>query len=217
MTPPDEEDAGEDPSAAAHEMRDWVEVRRFGSDGASAAMTRDFLRGDGLRAATYGVATVRLAWSETSDVARVVVHPDDVERARESLAALDAELGEAAPFRGSAPPPSAEAPLARRHAYAAIGCAVLFPFGGGHFYARHRAAGVGFAAGVIGTAIAAQRDLDVRAAEVFVLLVVADAIGAIFAVRRFNAGAVSRESTQWLVALSVVALAFVYGWLRGMG
>ena len=95
-----------------------------------------------------------------------------------------------------------------RSAIGAAFLAVVVPIGGGHFYARHGAAGTILAAGIIGAALGMVFAGRGELARTWALLVAADMVGSFWAVRRFNAKRVPSESTQRRWALVAVLLAF---------
>lgn len=187
---------------------DWIEVRRP-TDPIDADMILDFLRQHNVRAAIRGNPhAIRMTWSQTSDVLRIVVAPGDVDKAREALIAMTS-AGDR-PFRGASPvedarPERFEKP---RSALGAACLAVLVPIGGGHFYARHGAAGTILAAGVIGAVIGVVFGGRAELAQAWAVIVVADVLGSIWAVRRFNAKRPLPEAAQRRAALAVVAVAF---------
>jgi hypothetical protein len=144
---------------------------------------------------------------------RILVPRADLERAGQVLTALNRGHGDAHPFR-DAPPDSYEPPTARRKAPFATILALLVPIGGGHFYARHGAAGTILAAGIIGGVAGARFDMaPLLYASLGLVLV--DAVFAPFAVRRTNRGAVSSEGTQRAWALAAVAGAYLLALLMG--
>ncbi|MBX3205862.1 MAG: hypothetical protein KF764_12385 [Labilithrix sp.] len=196
---------------------DWIEVRRV-TDPIGADMIRDFLHEHDVRVAIRGnPQATRMTWSQTSDVLRVVVAPGDLQKAEEALAAMTSESTH--PFRGAGAieddSEKADKFVKPRSAVGAAFLAVIVPIGGGHFYARHGAAGTILASGVVGAVLGmlfAGRGELVRA---WALIVAIDMVGAFFAVRRYNAKRVPTESTQRRWALGGVVVAFVAALLSG--
>jgi hypothetical protein len=195
----------------------WVEVRRA-STPVEADMVRDFLRDHGVRSAVNGDSGgTRLPWQHTLMDIRIVVAPGDLADAKDVLAAMVANTTEH-PFR-SLPPArdrdEEDGPyFARRSVIGAVMLGLLVPIGAGHFYARHGAAGTILCAGVGGAFLG----MMLRHQELVVawaLLVAFDALGAIWAVRRFNAQRVPPESVQRAWALGAVLVAFGVAWLQG--
>jgi len=86
--------------------------------------------------------------------------------------------------------------------------ALLVPIGGGHFYARHAAAGTLLAAGIVGGFLASRLWVP-NLIYTSWLLVLADAAFAPLAVRRANAGRVPAESRQRTWALAAVVGAWL--------
>ncbi len=190
---------------------DWVEVRRV-TDAIGADMIRDFLDEHGVRVAIRGnPQATRMTWSQTSDVLRIVVAPSDLEKAREALAAMTTDTVH--PFRGPAPVDDPDERADRfekpRSALGAAFLGVIVPIGGGHFYARHGAAGTILAAGVVGAVLGMFFAGRPELGTAWGLIVVADVVGSIWAVRRFNAKRVPPEGVQrgWAIAAVVVAFA----------
>lgn len=200
--------------------RDWVEIQRD-VDAIRADMICDFLRDHAVRVAVRGSTTAtRLPWSETTNVIRVVVHPDDVAKAREALVAMDAGEAVEQPFRGRAPKAAdkgdAEEPFVKKRS--ALGAAVLgflVPIGAGHFYARHGAAGTILCAGMIGSALGMWIGGHWELGRAWGILVAVDIVAARWAVKRFNEGRVPPEGTQRAWAMAAVVAAFAIAWLSG--
>lgn len=189
---------------------DWVEVRRV-TDRIGAEMIRDFLHEHDVRVAIRGnPQATRMTWSQTSDILRIVVAPGDVEKAHEVLEAMTAD--EAHPFRGAAPIEDEAERADRfekpRSALGAAFLAIIVPIGAGHFYARHGAAGSIFACGVVGAVIGIVFAGRVELARTVALLVLADVVGSIWAVRRFNEKRVPSEGVQRRWAIAAVLIAF---------
>ena len=189
---------------------DWIEVRRV-TDSIGADMIRDFLHEHDVRVAIRGnPQATRMTWSQTSDVLRIVVAPGDLQKAKDALAAMTTESSH--PFRGAAPieddSERADRFVKPRSAIGAAVLAVIVPIGGGHFYARHGAAGTVLAAGIVGAALGLVLAGRAELARTWALLVAVDMIGAFWAVRRFNAKRIPSEGTQRRWALVAVVLAF---------
>jgi hypothetical protein len=200
--------------AGDDEDDDWVEVRRF-EDPIGATMIRDFLHDHDVRVAIRGnPQATRMTWSQTTDIIRIVVAPADLEKARDALAAMSA--GDTHPFRGAAPPGD-EAPEEKfvkpRSGVGAAMLALIVPIGAGHFYARHGAAGTIFSIGMVGAVAAAILLGHVELFRAWAFLVVLDAIGAFWAVRRFNEKRIPPESVQRQWAMGAVVIAFAAAWL----
>ncbi len=188
---------------------DWVEVRRF-TDPIGANMIRDFLADHGVRVAIRGnPEATRMTWSQTSDILRIVVARADLDIAKEALEAMTA--GDQHPFRGLAPAAEqseGEEPFVKpRRGPFAIVLAVMVPIGAGHFYARHGAAGTLLCSAIVGSWLGmwlGHDELAVSAAA----LVMMDAVGSFWAVKRFNEKRVPPESVQRQWAMGAIALAF---------
>jgi hypothetical protein len=186
-------------------VAEWVELLRM-HDRVQADITVRFLEDHGVRVQVSGGANSALPTLGLTDV-RLLVHGEDVERAEQALEAMRGGRSDAHPFRDQPPEPY-EAPVAKKKAPFAVMLALLVPVGGGHFYARHGAAGTILAAGIIGGFIASV--LWVRGvAHTCWILVLLDAIFAPAAVRRANAGRVPSEARQRAWALAAVVLAWV--------
>jgi Putative prokaryotic signal transducing protein len=194
---------------------DWIELERF-TDPIHAEMIRDFLSEHDVRVAIRGNPhATRMTWSQTSEVLRVVVAPSDVEKAREALEAMTAEGTH--PFRGASPidddAEKAEQFVKPRSMIGAAVLAVIVPIGGGHFYARHGAAGTILCAGMVSAVLGMLFGGPAVLTRTWALLVAIDMVGALWAVRRFNEKRVPSESVQRRWALGAVALAFATTWL----
>ncbi|HWL89167.1 MAG TPA: hypothetical protein VNO21_25365 [Polyangiaceae bacterium] len=211
---------------------EWVTLRRF-DDQIAAEMTLNFLRDHDVTVTVLGnsVSTTMLNRFNTILDIRLAVPREELEMAQEALRGLepDGELAEQ-PFRGpthrmkrdeedgnAEDSVDGQAPR-RRYRRAAILLAVLLPFGSGHFYARHNVAGGVFAAGIVGSTLLAMR-AETDDPELFILFatlfVFADAIAAIFAVKRYNEGRVPEASAQFGGALlTLCATAFAGVLLR---
>jgi hypothetical protein len=194
-----------DLEARREEEIDWVEIVRV-HDRFEADVTAGFLRDHGVPVQTAGGGSTALPMMGLTDL-RILVPRADLERAGQVLEAMKRGAAEAHPFR-DAPPEPYEAPVAKRKAAFAVMLALLVPIGGGHFYARHGAAGTLFAAGIIGGVLGARFGAPALV-YASALLVVIDAVAAPFAVRRTNRGAASTEGSQRGWALAAVAAAYV--------
>jgi hypothetical protein len=200
--------------AGDDEDDDWVEVRRF-EDPIGATMIRDFLHDHDVRVAIRGnPQATRMTWSQTTDIIRIVVPPADLEKAREALAAMSA--GDTHPFRGAAPPPD-EAPEEKfvkpRSGLGAAMLAFFVPIGAGHFYARHGAAGTIIGIGIVGAVAASILLGHDELFRAWAFLVVLDAVGAFWAVRRFNEKRIPPDDVQRRWAMAGVVAAFAAAWV----
>lgn len=192
-------------SPPEEEAIDWVEILRV-HDRFEADVTVAFLRDHDLRVQTSGGANTALPMMGLTDL-RILVPRADIARAEQVLKAMKEGKAEGHPFR-DAPPESYEPPVARRKAPFATLLALLVPIGGGHFYARHGAAGTILAAGIVGGFVGAMAGLPTLIYASAVLVAV-DAVFAPFAVRRTNRDAVSPEGTQRGWAVLAVVGAYV--------
>jgi hypothetical protein len=193
-----------DPETDAPEV-DWVELLRV-HDRFQADITVRFLEDHGVPVQTGGGANTALPMMGLTDV-RILVPREDLERAVQVLEAMRTDRPEMHPFR-DAPPEPYEAPVAKRKPAFAIVLALLVPIGGGHFYARHGAAGAILAAGTLGGWLASYfgvRSLLWASA----LLVAGDALLSPLAVRRANANELPSDGRQRAWALGAVVVAYV--------
>lgn len=193
-----------EPEAREEEI-DWVEIVRV-HDRFEADVTAGFLRDHGVSVQTAGGGSTALPMMGLTDM-RILVPRADLERAGQVLEAMKRGAADTHPFR-DAPPEPYEAPVAKRKAAFAVMLALLVPIGGGHFYARHGAAGTIFAAGIFGGVLGARFGAPALV-YASALLVVIDAFSSPFAVRRSNQGATSSERSQRGWALAAVAAAYV--------
>lgn len=184
---------------------DWVEIVRV-HDRFEADVTAGFLRDHGVPVQTAGGGSTALPMMGLTDL-RILVPRGDLERAGQVLEAMKRGAADAHPFR-DVPPEPYEPPVATRKAAFAVMLALLVPIGGGHFYARHGAAGAIFAAGVFGGVLGARFGIPALI-YASALLVVIDAVTSPFAVRRTNRGAPSSEAAQRGWAFAAVAFAYV--------
>jgi hypothetical protein len=194
-----------EPEAPREEEIDWVEIVRV-HDQFEADVTAGFLRDHGVPVQTAGGGSTALPMMGLTDM-RILVPRADLERAGQVLEAMKRGAAEAHPFR-DAPPEPYEAPVAKRKSAFAMMLALLVPIGGGHFYARHGAAGTILAAGIIGGVVGARFGVPALV-YASALLVVIDAVTSPLAVRRTNKGAPSSEGAQRRWALAAVAAAYV--------
>ena len=146
---------------------------------------------------------------------RIVVAPNNLDNAREVLAAMTADTAEH-PFRGA--PPVArdeeEPYVVNRSMLAAPMLAALVPIGAGHFYARHGAAGTILCAGVVGSFLGIMLG-HLELAVTWGILVAVDIAGSVLAVKRFNAQQVPSEGVQRGWAIGAVVIAFAIGGFLG--
>jgi hypothetical protein len=194
----------------------WVVVRRY-DDGLTAQIAVDFLRDHGVPVALRGNsgATAVLNRFDTVLDVRLVVRKKHLPRALEALSALETpgtpiesreELAEASghPYRDM----EARAPDAMpRYKRAAFALALMLPIGAGHFYAGENVAGVVFAATIttcFGSALALHSE---RPLVVAIFVVACDALTALTAVDRHNAGTPASRASQALRATGCVAFA----------
>ena len=188
----------------------WVELRRL-HDPVDAQIVIDFLTDNGIRVQRLGGPNNALPTIGLNDI-RIEVPEDDLQHANEVLVALREGGADDHPFRGSSharAPESYQPPVDRRKWPFVLFAALLVP-GGGHFYARHGAAGALFAAGALGCLLGAWFGMPMIYRAYF-LLVAFDAVSAPFAVRRYNARAVPSDARQRVWALAAVVVAFVVG------
>jgi hypothetical protein len=191
--------------AAPDSAIDWVEILRV-HDRFQADVTVSFLKDHDVPVRMAGGANLAIPTLGLTDM-RILVPRPDLERAGQVLTALNRGHGDAHPFR-DAPPDSYEAPVARRKAPFASILALLVPIGGGHFYARHGAAGTVLAAGILGGVVGARFGM-VALLYASLGLVLVDAVFAPFAVRRTNRGAVPSEGKQRAWAMAAVVGAYL--------
>lgn len=202
------------------EEEEWIEIKRFG-DPIGADMIRDFLREHEVRVQIRGnTQATRMTWSQTSDNIRIVVHRDDLERAREALEAMNQGDAQGHPFRDLSVPREEddheEKFVKPRSVIAAAVLACIVPIGAGHFYARHGAAGTILFAGILGAWAAAVLGGHHEMARAWAILVAIDVVGSFFAVRRFNVGRPTPEGTQRRWAIVAVVVAFAGAWFSGL-
>lgn len=189
------------------EEEQWVEVRRF-TDAVSAEMHRDFLADHDVRVGLHGnPQATRMTWSASSEVYRIVVLREDLDRATEALRAMTAR--EQHPFRGPTPAPNEDLEPAAafrppKHALFGTALAVLVPLGAGHFFTQHTAAAKVLALGMIGSFLLAFVGGQPQLFRVWGMLVFLDAVGAFFATRRYNRQAIPSDRQQAIGAFFAV-------------
>lgn len=201
----------------------WVEVRRF-DDAVSAHLLCELLRAQGIPAAVRGSGSGSGIFTRFAAVVdlRVVVPQPQLLHARAALRAFDSgelerelppELAPgSAPYRDRLDPDERPRPL-RRSSLAAALLALLVPVGGGHFYTRHHGAAFALAGGILALT-ACGVALDAPWLFLAALLVVlADALLAPLAARRFNAQRVPSNLAQVPAGLAVVAAAAGLAWV----
>lgn len=197
-------------------MSDWIELRRF-VDPIEAEITRDFLRDHGVRVAMRGDAggVVSLTHLGVLGAVRLLVPEGDRERAEEAMAAMHAPADEDEQPHGAVATTYRHADVdeddgrfrARRFPFAAPVLSVLFPFGGGHFYAHHVATGVALAAGIVcALASSSSHPWTLRAA---LLMIVADAGFSVGAVRAWNERRPASEAAQLARGGAIVLASFL--------
>jgi hypothetical protein len=190
------------PDSATNDA-EWVELLRV-YDRFEADITVGFLRDHGVPVQTSGGANTALPMMGLSDV-RILVPRADVERGAQALSAMNRGQADAHPFR-DAPPEPYESPVVQRKALFATMLALLVPIGGGHFYARHGAAGTVLAGGIVGGFLGAYLGASA-------LLVVLDALLSPLAVRRMNGDAVPGDGAQRSWAFAGVVAAYLFALL----
>lgn len=198
------------------EPDEWIEIRRY-SDPLQAEMVKNFLREHGVRFSMRGdpgASAVLNRFATIIDI-RLDVPRSQVDSAEEALAAMEAASAVEHPFRGGggvAPPESTPPAPAPRKTIYGVFLALLFPFGAGHFYAGHTAAGTilgaGIIAGVLGGFLG-RPDLFRASA----LLVAADVLGVMFAVKRHNEQRIPPDTHQRGAAFVAVVIAFAFALL----
>jgi hypothetical protein len=197
---------------------EWVEIRRL-HDPIAADIAARFLRDHHVPVRVHGGSTRALPAIGLTDI-RLLVPEDDAARAVQVLEAMDLGSRSEHPFRGGRAPGSEsedepyEAPVARRNGAFAFVLAFLVPVGAGHFYARHGAAGIILAAGIVGAFLASILGYAPLARAPLILIAL-DAVLSPFAVRRFNSGHVPGAGVQTLVALAAVACAILVALVAG--
>ncbi|WP_394846025.1 DUF2007 domain-containing protein [Pendulispora brunnea] len=192
-------------------------LRTF-DDQISAEMMLNFLRDHDITVTVLGnsVATTMLNRFNTVLDIRLAVPRDELEQAREALQGFEPEGElEQLPFRGPAPRAKTggdeeddDTPIRRRYRRAAFALAWLLPFGSGHFYAQHSAAGVVFATAIVGNTLLMMATGNSNVGALTLLFVAADAITAPFAVARYNANRVPTASAQIKRALFTLLAAW---------
>ncbi len=198
---------------------EWVVVRHY-DDGLSAQIALDFLRDHGVPVALRGNsgATAVLNRFDTVLDVRLVVREQHLSDALEALGALEspgtpiesrdemvlATTGH--PYRDA----GARAPDAMpRYKRAAFALAWMLPIGSGHFYAGESVAGGVFAAAIAMCGIGAVAMRSEKAIALAMFVVACDALTALAAVDRHNAGAPASRTSQAVRAALCVMFAAV--------
>jgi hypothetical protein len=184
-------------------------VVRVLEDPPLARMTLDFLRHHDIRAETRGDSPegVRQLY-KTFDI-RIVVPRAQAQDALDALEAMTSDATDATPFRGPLPPPELgeEAPAAairnKRGLFAFV-LAFLVPFGGGHFYAEHTAAGVVIAVAMLLFLIGSMLLRAPMLGTAMAFLIGFDALLSPWAVKRYRADAVLSPRSQRQLAGGIV-------------
>jgi hypothetical protein len=144
---------------------------------------------------------------------RILVAKRDAARAKDILRAMARGKASDQPFRDGVSGEPYEKPVERRKWPFAMVLAIVVPVGGGHFYARHGAAGVIFAMGIVGSVVGGIAFGIPELGHAAILMILLDAVASPMAVRRFNAGKVPTEGAQRLGALCAVAIANLVGFV----
>ncbi len=200
-------------------MDEWVLLRRY-DDGFEAELARNFLRDHGIAVGVRGnsgATSVINRFDSVLDV-RLVVRREDLALAREALHAMEAppacqgeepleemDIVAGHPYRAYA----ARGETMPRYRRAAFALALVLPIGAGHFYAREETAGLVFAGSIAATLAAAAVLGERWLAAGWMLMALADAVGAVAAVRRHNAGAPLGRRAQALRASGAVMAAML--------
>jgi hypothetical protein len=205
---------------------EWIVVRRY-DDPIEAQMALDYLRTTGVPVALQGNsgATSILNRFDTVLDIRLVVPEDAVEDAHSALDALECPppaSDREAPYRGPLPPessavrkrarPQDDVKPRRRYRRAAFALAFALPFGGGHFYAQHGAAGAMFAAGALAGVIGSMVSQRPEPLLATLILALIDAMTSPSAVIRFNEERVPDAGRQRLLALLAIVVAYAAAW-----
>ena len=200
---------------AEREEEDWVEVSRF-TDRLAAEMNRDFLADHDIRVGLHGnPQATRMTWSASSELFRIVVAREDLERAKEALAAMTAN--EQHPFRGPVPTredeeeeqeEAREGYLAPKNPLFGSVLGILVPLGSAHFYTQHTAAAKVLAVGMGAAFLLALFGGQPQLFRVWGLLVLVDVVGGFFAARRYNRRAIPNDATQAVGAFLAVVVVF---------
>ena len=195
---------------------EWVVVRRY-DDGLNAQIALDFLRDHGVPVALRGNsgATAVLNRFDTVLDVRLVVRPKHLADALEALSALESpgtpieardELVPASghPYRDTT---ELDTEVRTRYRRAAFALACMMPIGAGNFYAGENVAGTifGAAIAIFCAAAFATRTDGFFVAAMFV--VACDALTALAAVERHNAGAPASPRSQAIRASACAIVA----------
>lgn len=197
---------------------EWVVVRHY-DDGLSAQIALDFLRDHGVPVALRGNsgATAVLNRFDTVLDVRLVVREKYLPDALEALSALESPgtpiesrdemvLATGHPYRDA----GERAPDAMpRYKRAAFALAWMLPIGSGHFYAGESVAGGVFAAAIAMCGISAVVMRSEKAIALAMFIVACDALTALAAVDRHNAGAPASRAAQAVRAALCVMFAAV--------
>jgi hypothetical protein len=205
-------------SSGRRNSGEWVVVRHY-DDGLAAQIALDFLREHGVPVAVRGNsgATAILNRFDTVLDVRLVVRERHVPLALEALSALESPgtpietNDELLPMSGHPYRDTHEAEVEVRSRYrrAAFALALMLPIGSGHFYAGEDVAGSVLAAAIAACAACAVALHDDRFIVAAMFVVACDALTALSAVDRHNAGAPASARGQALRAGACVALAAV--------
>jgi hypothetical protein len=202
------------------ETSEWVLLRQF-SNPAVARMTVDFLRDSGIRFELRGDTPDVVPSLYTPIDIRIVVPAEEFEAAREALDAFTAEPALETPFRSVIPPEArddgAPMPVAKKHG--AFGFVLAFlglvlpPLGGaGHFYAHHNVTGLVLCVANVAS-VAALLLLPGFPIALHVAIVLADALFAFSAVKRYTNEAIPSRGEQTVLGLGLVAVAGIVTFL----
>jgi hypothetical protein len=208
--------------------RRWILLVRY-DDGLEAELVCSFLREHGVAVRVQGNsgASAILNRFDTVIDIRLFVPEDELERARETLAAMtagaDAVVPEPPvsddPTRAGSPyrmgnvrphelsPEDGPAPANKpRYRRAAFVLAFALPIGSAHFYARHHVAGAVLGIGIGAFFLAGAVRGDFALVTAALALVVFDAFAGLVAVKRWNDGRVFTPRQQvGIAAVGIVA------------
>lgn len=186
-------------------------------DGLAARIALDFLRDHGVPVALRGNsgATAVLNRFDTVLDVRLVVRARHLRRALEALTALESPgtpiemRDELAPLSGHPyrDTHGRETEVAPRYRRAAFALALMLPIGAGHFYAGENVAGSVFASAVAAFSAAALASRDDRFVLAAMFVVACDALTALAAVDRHNAGEPAAPRSQALRAAGCAVFA----------
>lgn len=195
---------------------EWVVVRYY-DDGLAAKIALDFLRDHGVPVALRGNSgsTAVLNRFDTVLDVRLVVRERHVPDALEALTALESPgtpieaREELLPVSGHPYRDTSEidTEVPRRYRRAAFALSFMLPIGAGHFYAGENVAGSIFAAAVAAFGASAVVTRDDRLFLAIVFVVACDALTALSAVDRHNAGQPASPRAQAIRAVLCVMFA----------